>query len=118
MDDSLSESTDESSNFLDFLDKGLEYEQNNTFSLSEISKEIKEDDLLTMIYTSGTTGNPKGVMLTHKNLISNVVATINMADLQSLDNHTFLSFLPLSHVLERMGGHFTSFALGATRLLC
>ena len=45
MDDSLSESTDESSNFLDFLDKGLEYEQDNTFSLSEISKEIKEDDL-------------------------------------------------------------------------
>ena len=114
MDDSLSESTPESSNFLDFLDKGLEYEKDNTFSLSEISKDIKEDDLLTIIYTSGTTGNPKGVMLTHKNLISNVVATINMADLQSLDNHTFLSFLPLSHVLERMGGHFTSFALGAT----
>ena len=114
MDDSLSESTDDSSNFLDFLDKGLKYEQNNNFSLAEISKEIKEDDLLTIIYTSGTTGNPKGVMLTHKNLISNVVATINMADLQSLDNHTFLSFLPLSHVLERMGGHFTSFALGAT----
>ena len=114
MDDSLSESTDKSSNFLDFLDKGLKYEQINNFSLAEISKEIREDDLLTIIYTSGTTGNPKGVMLTHKNLISNVVATINMADLQSLDNHTFLSFLPLSHVLERMGGHFTSFTLGAT----
>ncbi len=114
MDDSLSESTDDSSNFLDFLDKGLMYEENNTFSLSEISKEIKEDDLLTIIYTSGTTGNPKGVMLTHKNLISNVIATINMADLKPSDNHTFLSFLPLSHVLERMTGHFTGFALGCT----
>ena len=114
MDDSLSESTDDSSNFLDFLDKGLKYEQNNNFSLAEISKEIKEDDLLTIIYTSGTTGNPKGVMLTHKNLISNVLATINMADLKSSDNHSFLSFLPLSHVLERMTGHFTGFALGCT----
>ena len=114
MDDSLSESTDDYSNFLDFLDKGLKYEQNNNFSLAEISKEIKEDDLLTIIYTSGTTGNPKGVMLTHKNLISNVIATINMADLKSSDNHSFLSFLPLSHVLERMTGHFTGFALGCT----
>lgn len=114
MDDSLSGSTDDSSNFLDFLDKGLKYEQNNNFSLAEISKEIKEDDLLTIIYTSGTTGNPKGVMLTHKNLISNVIATINMADLKSSDNHSFLSFLPLSHVLERMTGHFTGFALGCT----
>ena len=114
MDDSLSGSTDDSSNFLDFLDKGLKYEQNNNFSLAEISKEIKEDDLLTIIYTSGTTGNPKGVMLTHKNLISNVIATINMADLKPSDNHSFLSFLPLSHVLERMTGHFTGFALGCT----
>ena len=114
MDDSLSESTDDSSNFLDFLDKGLKYEQNNNFSLAEISKEIKEDDLLTIIYTSGTTGNPKGVMLTHKNLISNVIATINMADLKPSDNHSFLSFLPLSHVLERMTGHFTGCALGCT----
>ena len=114
MDDSLSESTDDCSNFLDFLDKGLKYEQNNNFSLAEISKEIKEDDLLTIIYTSGTTGNPKGVMLTHKNLISNVIATINMADLKPSDNHSFLSFLPLSHVLERMTGHFTGFALGCT----
>ena len=114
MDDSLSESTDDCSNFLDFLDKGLKYEQNNNFSLTDISKEIKEDDLLTIIYTSGTTGNPKGVMLTHKNLISNVIATINMADLKPSDNHSFLSFLPLSHVLERMTGHFTGFALGCT----
>lgn len=114
MDDSLSEETEGASNFIDFLDMGLKYEEKNSFSLSEISNEIKEDDLLTIIYTSGTTGNPKGVMLTHKNLISNVIATINMADLKSSDNHSFLSFLPLSHVLERMTGHFTGFALGCT----
>ena len=114
MDDSLSGEADGVSNFIDFLDMGQKYEEKNNFSLSEISSQIKEDDLLTIIYTSGTTGNPKGVMLTHKNLISNVIATINMADLKSSDNHSFLSFLPLSHVLERMTGHFTGFALGCT----
>ena len=114
MDDSLSGEAEGVSNFIDFLDMGQKYEEKNSFSLSEISSQIKEDDLLTIIYTSGTTGNPKGVMLTHKNLISNVIATINMADLKSSDNHSFLSFLPLSHVLERMTGHFTGFALGCT----
>ena len=95
MDDSLDGDTEGASNFIDFLDMGLKYEEQNSFSLSEISSEIKEDDLFTIIYTSGTTGNPKGVMLTHKNLISNVLATINMADLKSTDNHSFLSFLPI-----------------------
>jgi len=114
MDDSVDAATEGTSNFMDFLDMGLKYEEQNNFSLSEISSGIKENDLLTIIYTSGTTGNPKGVMLTHKNLISNVVATINMADLKSNDNHSFLSFLPLSHVLERMASHFTGFALGSS----
>ena len=113
MDDSLEESIDGACNFMDFLDMGSKYEQENDFSLSNISHNIKEDDLLTIIYTSGTTGNPKGVMLTHKNLISNVISTISMADLNSEDEHKFLSFLPLSHVLERMTTHFTGFTLGA-----
>jgi long-chain acyl-CoA synthetase len=114
MDDSLDNQLENTSNFIDFLNMGLKYEKENKFSLSEISSKIKEDDLLTIIYTSGTTGNPKGVMLTHKNLISNVIATINMADLKADDNHSFLSFLPLSHVLERMASHFTGFALGSS----
>ena len=114
MDDSLDSELENTSNFIDFLNMGLKYEKENKFSLSEISSEIKEDDLLTIIYTSGTTGNPKGVMLTHKNLISNVIATINMADLKVDDQHSFLSFLPLSHVLERMATHFTGFALGSS----
>ena len=114
MDDSLEESSDNLFNFTDFLNIGQEYENANGFSLSAISDKLKSDDLLTIIYTSGTTGNPKGVMLTHGNLISNVLATIKMADLKDTDKHSFLSFLPLSHVLERMAGHFTSFSIGAT----
>jgi long-chain acyl-CoA synthetase len=70
------------------------------------------DDLLTLIYTSGTTGNPKGVMLTHRNLVSNVISSAGVIMLGPTD--TLLSFLPLSHSFERMAGYYTAFACGAT----
>jgi len=73
---------------------------------------INTEDVVTIIYTSGTTGNPKGVMLTHKNFVSNV------NQLQAVDpdflsgDHTFLSFLPLAHSLERTVGYYCPIFLG------
>lgn len=67
--------------------------------LSAYRNEIGPDDLLTLIYTSGTTGTPKGVMLTHANLVSNVLES---AKLYPPEVTRALSFLPMSHIFERM----------------
>ncbi len=72
---------------------------------------IKETDLVTIIYTSGTTGVPKGVMLSHKNVTSNVAATIPSLPIAS--EHRVLSFLPLCHIFERMVA-YTYMAVGAS----
>jgi long-chain acyl-CoA synthetase len=73
---------------------------------------VKPDDLATIIYTSGTTGEPKGVMLTHDNIYSNVEASRKAIPFDGRD--TGLSFLPLSHIFERMAGHYLMFATGTS----
>lgn len=68
--------------------------------LTKIKDTIKEDEIVTLIYTSGTTGNSKGVMLSHKNLVSNLIGTSKAHGFGF--GHRTLSFLPLCHVYERM----------------
>ncbi|HWP20789.1 MAG TPA: long-chain fatty acid--CoA ligase [Burkholderiaceae bacterium] len=70
-----------------------------------------EEDLAAIVYTSGTTGKPKGVMLTHGNVLSNVRATL--ARVVPGPQEVFLSFLPLSHTFERTIGYYLPVAAGA-----
>lgn len=68
--------------------------------VNKLASKIREDDIATIIYTSGTTGTPKGVMLSHKNILSNVKASMNC--FPPGDNMKSLSFLPLNHIFEKM----------------
>ena len=112
MNDSFDSETDEVLKFSTFIDIGMSYGNDNPDSFDKSTSTISESDLLTLIYTSGTTGTPKGVMLTHGNLTANIKATLEAQQFEN--NEVFLSFLPLSHVFERMCGHFCAFAIGAT----
>lgn len=98
--------------FDDVYKLGREYGKNHPDAWEKAGAAIKPDDTATIIYTSGTTGEPKGAIITHENITSNVRTVIDYIGIGPSDSN--LSFLPLSHVFERIGGHFTFIAGGAT----
>jgi len=79
----------------DTVDRATEYER--------MAMDVRPDDLATIIYTSGTTGSPKGVMLSHDNIHSNVEGTRRVVP---IENDVAISFLPLSHIFQRMGDYW------------
>ncbi|MBP7707219.1 MAG: long-chain fatty acid--CoA ligase [Candidatus Aminicenantes bacterium] len=82
------------------LEKGRELAAKEPDLYEAMVARVRPEDEATLIYTSGTTGVPKGVILTHDNLVSNIRTSAEIIQISSED--TALSFLPLSHVLERM----------------
>jgi len=98
-------------NYDEIIQLGKSRQEELSEKLEEQKKDVDPEDLATIIYTSGTTGVPKGVMLTHTNLVSNFVAHSKMHNLGH--DHHVISFLPLCHVYERsVNYHFQYKGMG------
>jgi len=96
----LSEAPEGVLTFDQVSEKGRKMDKQNPGLFEKMALEVKPDAIASIIYTSGTTGPPKGVMLTHNNIFSNVKTCSSILPFKDTD--TVLSFLPLSHILERM----------------
>jgi long-chain acyl-CoA synthetase len=95
-----------------FLQRGRRILANCAAELERREAALRPDDLATIMYTSGTTGNPKGVMLTHHNLLSNAEGALQVKPYAPDD--MVLNWLPLSHIYGRLCDHYQTLAGGAT----
>jgi long-chain acyl-CoA synthetase len=91
---------DETDSFKKIIELGKQHYAEKKEEIERIKKSIKPNDMISILYTSGTTGVPKGVMLSHNNLLSNAIACEFLVPFESSWKN--LSFLPLNHVYERM----------------
>jgi long-chain acyl-CoA synthetase len=80
------------------------------FDFDAAWRAVQQDDVATLIYTSGTTGPPKGVQLTHANLIAAFSAIVDLIDMQPNDRIT--SYLPHAHIADRVSSHYANIVLG------
>ncbi len=85
---------------------------NNENLYTQRVRSVQPGDLATILYTSGTTGPPKGVMLTHQNLVANYLGAKPVIPVT--DQDISISFLPLSHIFERLAGYYFMLAQGAS----
>jgi long-chain acyl-CoA synthetase len=97
--DPIKSTTNQVVSFEDLINRGREADRSEPQLYETLRATVRPESIATLIYTSGTTGDPKGVMLTHKNLFSNALANAKVAELQ--EGETALSFLPFSHIFER-----------------
>ena len=92
----------------EIINTGRQNREKFTGEVESIKRSITPDDFATLIYTSGTTGKAKGVMLSHKNLVSNFISASSVFNLKPSDK--YLSILPLCHVGGRMGNYQTQYS--------
>ena len=100
--------------FAELLEKGKNVYDANPGKFKELADSVTQDDLATIVYTSGTTGVPKGAMITHKNIMAVVMALHKIEPHYAYDTDQTVPFLPLSHVFERVAGHFYGMYVGIT----
>jgi len=100
--------------FSDLLEIGVREYTNNPDLFEKTADDVGPDDLATIVYTSGTTGRPKGAMITHKNIMAVIVALDKMEPKFGFETDQTVPFLPLSHVFERIAGHFFGMYAGIT----
>ncbi len=102
-------------NWMEVVEKGRKSDKSVIEQLEKLKSEIKPGDLASLIYTSGTTGTPKGVMLSHNNLVKNFLAATEVFQLTPDDR--YLSIIPLCHVGGRLGNYQTQCS-GSTIYYC
>ena len=95
-------------NWLEIVEKGKSCSEKTKENVETIKSQIKPEDFAALIYTSGTTGKSKGVMLSHKNLVSNFISAAKVFNLKPTDK--YLSILPLCHVGGRLGNYQTQYS--------
>ena len=98
--------------FDNLISKGSKSLNKSNFKEDTLHK-VKEDDVVSIIYTSGTSSKPKGVMLTHKSIISNILGANELVKELEVKDHKFLSIIPLSHAYEHTAGFFLPILIGA-----
>ena len=98
--------------FNELLNLGSKSDEKSKIIERFVSK-INENDVVSIIYTSGTSNKPKGVMLTHKSIISNIVGANELVSEIKIKDHKFLSIIPLSHAYEHTAGFFLPIYIGA-----
>lgn len=105
--------------FIDSTQNFMDYEKIILKKSRKIKKiKVSKNDISSIIYTSGTTGNPKGVVLTHKSIMHNLIGASELISDFNLKNERFISFLPLSHSYERMAGLYFPILIGAEIYFC
>ena len=91
---------------------------NGTADLAALADNIEPDDIATLIYTSGTTGPPKGVMISHYNVVYTVESLRQCFGLDSFIGRRVVSYLPMAHIAERMMSHYQAIILGYSVFCC